>query len=238
VNEAEVPVRFLRYGLLPDSGGAGRWRGGLATVLEFQVFAPDTHITVRNRDRCRFRPWGTLGGKAAEPSDFILNPGTKREKILGNADILTAEPGDVIHIHSPGGGGRGSPLDREPARVLLDVEQGYVSVEAAAALYGVVISADRVDDKATLARRQALRIEAGTSHFEFGPERRAFEDIWDRNAYDGLADILARLPIHWRYFVKTKLFEAMRKLAQEGAPSLAAALENVRSAYPQIPPIA
>ena len=76
INETEVPVRFLRYGLLPDSGGAGRWRGGLATVLEFQVFAPDTRITVRNRDRCRFRPWGTLGGKAAEPSDFILNPGT------------------------------------------------------------------------------------------------------------------------------------------------------------------
>jgi N-methylhydantoinase B len=238
VNEAEVPVRFLRYGLLPDSGGAGRWRGGLATVLEFQVFAPDTHITVRNRDRCRFRPWGTLGGRAAEPSDFILNPGTKREKILGNADILTAEPGDVIHIHSPGGGGRGSPLDREPARVLLDVERGYVSVEAAATLYGVVIRAGSVDEKATLARREALRIEAGTSHFEFGPERRAFEDIWDRNAYDGLTDILARLPIHWRYFVKTKLFEAMRKLAQEGAPSLAAALENVRSAFPQIPPIA
>ena len=118
INETEVPVRFLRYGLLPDSGGPGRWRGGLASVLEFQVFAPDTRITVRNRDRCRFRPWGTLGGEAAEPSNFILNPGTPKEKVLGNADILVAEPGDVIHIHSPGGGGRGSPLEREPERVL------------------------------------------------------------------------------------------------------------------------
>jgi N-methylhydantoinase B len=238
VNEAEVPVRFTRYGLLPDSGGAGRWRGGLATVLEFRVFAPNTHITVRNRDRCRFRPWGTLGGKAAEPSDFVLNPGTEREKILGNADILVAEPGDVIHIHSPGGGGRGSPLEREPERVLLDVERGYVSPKAAERFYGVVIRAGTVDRKATLERRQALRKEAGTGHFDLGPERRAFEEIWDRENYDGLTTILAQLPIHWRYFVKTKLFEAMQKLAQEGAPSLAAALAAVRSAYPQIPPVA
>ncbi|MEM8665733.1 MAG: hydantoinase B/oxoprolinase family protein, partial [Pseudomonadota bacterium] len=59
ITESEVPIRFEHYGLLKDSGGAGYHRGGLATVMEFRVFAPNTRITVRNRDRTRFRPWGT-----------------------------------------------------------------------------------------------------------------------------------------------------------------------------------
>ena len=58
ITETEVPVEFVRYGLAQDSGGAGRWRGGLATEMAFRVFAPDTRITARNRDRSRFRPWG------------------------------------------------------------------------------------------------------------------------------------------------------------------------------------
>lgn len=61
ITETEVPIRILRYGLMPDTGGAGRWRGGLATALDFQVFAPNSRVTARNRDRCRFRPWGILG---------------------------------------------------------------------------------------------------------------------------------------------------------------------------------
>jgi N-methylhydantoinase B len=235
VNEAEVPVQFLRYGLLPDSGGAGRWRGGLATALEFRVFAPNTRITVRNRDRCLFRPWGILGGKAAEPSNFILNPGTDRERVLGNSDIVVAEPGDVVHIHSPGGGGRGSPLDREPERVRVDVERGYVSVEAASSAYGVVIRAGAIDVVETQARRAALQLERNDAHFDFGPERTAFETIWHRANYDMLTTILADLPVHWRFFVKTKIFEAMARLSAAGRPSVKQALDAVKAAYPGIP---
>jgi N-methylhydantoinase B len=238
INETEVPVRFLRYGLLPDSGGPGRWRGGLATVLEFQVFAPDTRITVRNRDRCRFRPWGTLGGEAAEPSNFILNPGTPREKVLGNADILVAEPGDVIHIHSPGGGGRGSPLEREPERVLLDVQRGYVSARAAYCQYGVVLSDGAVDTAATVAARAEVAARPKCrAHFHFGPERDAFEAIWNWANYACLTALLARLPVHWRYFIKTKIFGAMQEeVAKSGKPSFPLALHSVRSAYPQVQP--
>ncbi|MFI4996154.1 MAG: hydantoinase B/oxoprolinase family protein [Hyphomicrobiales bacterium] len=238
VNEAEVPVQFLRYGLLPDSGGPGRWRGGLATTLEFRVFAPDTRITVRNRDRCRFRPWGILGGKAAEPSDFILNPGTEREKILGNSDILVAEPGDVIHIHSPGGGGRGSPLDRESERVLLDVERGYVSLDAAHLLYGVVIRNGGVDTAGTQSAREEMRSrENRGSHFDFGPERDVFEKVWDATAYGVMTRILAQLPVHWRFFVKTKIFAARSDQAADNGPSVSQAFEVVRAAYPQIPSV-
>ncbi|CAD5293383.1 Hydantoin utilization protein B [Bosea sp. 62] len=233
ITETEVPIRFMRYGLLPDSGGGGRWRGGLATVMEFKVFSPNSRITVRNRDRSHFRPWGTLGGLSAETSNFIINPGRPNERILGNTDIAIAEPGDVIHIHSPGGGGRGSPLEREPERVLLDVERGYVSLDAARTLYGVVIETGVVDHDATAALRAELRAHAHKTHFHFGPERDAFEQVWTAENYAALTRLLAGLPIHWRFFTKTKLFAAMRDAA--GELDLAAAFAVVRQNYPQIP---
>ncbi len=235
ITEAEVPIEVVRYGLLADSGGAGRWRGGLATALDFRVSAPNTRITARNRDRSRFRPWGILGGKAGEPSDFVLNPGTRREQILGNTDILVAEPGDIIHIHSPGGGGRGSPLDREPAEVLLDVERGYVSVAAAAARYGVVIRNGTVALPATEARRAIMRGEESGADLDFGPERYAFETLWTRDNYDALTDILAGLPVHWRFFVKTKLFEKLPDLADRANESpVRVAFAALVESYPQI----
>lgn len=76
ITETEVPVEFVKYGLAQDTGGAGRWRGGLATEMAFRVFAPDTRITARNRDRSRFRPWGVLGGRAAGLAEMVVNPGT------------------------------------------------------------------------------------------------------------------------------------------------------------------
>ncbi len=236
ITEAEVPIQILRYGLLPDSGGPGRWRGGLATALDFRVFAPNSRITARNRDRSRFRPWGTLGGGAGEPSDFIRNPGGNDQQILGNTDIVTADPGDVIHIHSPGGGGRGSPLEREPERVLLDVERGYVSARSAAKDYGVVIRDGAVDEAATREARAALQARRPNGHFAFGPEREAFEAVWTRENYDALSEILAALPVHWRFFVKTKIFELMReKTHLSGELPVRRAFAAVRETYPQIP---
>ncbi len=230
ITEAEVPIEIIRYGLLPDSGGAGRWRGGLATALGFRLAAPDSRITARNRDRARFRPWGILGGRAGAPSDFVLNPGTEREKVLGNTDYVVAEPGDVVHIHSPGGGGRGNPLDRESERVLADVEQGYVSAAAAAAEYGVVIRVGAIDAAATEAKRREMRARQSNAHFHFGPEREAFEVVWTRENYDALTAILSSLPVHWRFFVKTKIFERMKT-----APAVRDAFAAVRSLYPQMP---
>lgn len=213
INEAEVPVRIRRYGLAQDSGGAGRWRGGLATQLEFQVFSPNTRVTVRNRDRCRFRPWGILGGHAGKPSEMELNPGRPNARKLGNTDTFSAGPGDIIRIVSPGGGGRGDPLDREVGRVLGDVVRGYVSPSNAESEYGVVLHGGAVNEAAT-AQLRAERKRESLPHFHFGPERDTFERVWSRSAYDELTSVLASLPVHWRYFVKTRLFEVITK---EGA---------------------
>jgi N-methylhydantoinase B len=238
ITEAEVPIQILRYGLLPDSGGAGAHRGGLATALDFRVFAPHTRITARNRDRSRFRPWGILGGKAGAPSDFVRNPGTEREQVLGNTDTVTLDPGDVIHIHSPGGGGRGSPLQRDPDRVRLDVQRGYVSPEAAAAAYGVVIRDGAVDVAATEAARAALRERETGAHFDFGPERDAHERLWTPAEYAALTEILGALPVHWRFFVKSKIFELMSPQKPQGNRTrVRTALAAVRAAYPEVPDV-
>jgi N-methylhydantoinase B len=236
ITEAEVPIEIVRYGLRPDSGGAGRWRGGLATSLDFKVFAPSTRITARNRDRSRFRPWGILGGRAGAPSDFVLNPGTGRERVLGNTDFVVAEPGDVVHIHSPGGGGRGSPLEREPDRVLEDVERGYVTADAAERDYGVVIREGQVDTEATAALREQQRRAAPDRFYDYGPERERFEAIWPPEAYAELGRILARLPVHWRFFVKTKLFELIGSdTAMSAAARVHAAFARARQQFPAIP---
>jgi N-methylhydantoinase B len=235
INESEVPVQFLRYGLKPDSGGAGLHRGGLATVMEFKVFAPNSRVTIRNRDRSHFRPWGILGGGPGEPSNLIVNPGTPRELVLGNRDIFTLEPGDIVHIHSPGGGGRGDPAHRDPAAVRLDVERGYVSASRAATDYGVVLCDGEVDEAATRARRLARRAN-GSAHFCFGPERDRFEAVWSPQAYAAMTAILAGMPIHWRFFVKTKLFASMKEMVERGeTPDVGRAMTRVRGVFPQIP---
>jgi N-methylhydantoinase B len=126
-------------------------------------------------------------------------------------------------------------VEREPERVLLDVERGYVSRKAARALYGVVITAGAVDSEATTTLRAELKTRAHRTHFHFGPERDAFEQIWTAENYAALTQLLAALPVHWRFFTKTKLFAVMREAA--GKLDLAAAFAIIRRDYPQIPEV-
>ncbi|WP_420103512.1 hydantoinase B/oxoprolinase family protein [Bosea sp. (in: a-proteobacteria)] len=231
ITETETPVEFIKYGLARDSGGPGRWRGGLATDMAFRVFAPDSRVTVRNRDRSFFRPWGVLGGRAAGLSDMVVNPGQPNEKRLGNIDTAVLQPGDVLAIRSAGGGGRGHPFDREAARVAEDVARGYVSPEAAERDYGVVIRDAALDEAATQERR-ADRAPV-TGHFHFGPEREGYEAQWTGEAYDRLTTLLAGLPIHWRFFAKTEIFRRMA--GKSGADGVAQAYAEARQRFPEMP---
>ncbi len=125
-------------------------------------------------------------------------------------------------------------MDRDPARVALDVARGYVSVAAAAASYGVVILDGEVDSSATDAMRAGLRKPGAAAHFAFGPERDAHDAVWTAEVYRDLTVLLAGLPVHWRFFVKGKLFALMPKPG-EPAATVAELFAKVQAEYSDVP---
>ncbi len=207
--EVEVPIRMQRYGLWPDTAGPGRYRGGLASVMEFKVTSPNTIVTARNRDRSVFAPWGVMGGRAGATSVFLKNPGAENEQSLGNIDFIDCGPDDVIRIVGPGAGGYGDPFTREPDLVLRDVRCGFVSVENARIQYGVAIAANAVDLAATAVLRGEHRPSPANRFFDLGEHRDAFEAVWTEARYDFLTTFLATVPTIWRQFLKDKLFAAV-----------------------------
>lgn len=154
--ETGYPVRLLRYGVVPDSGGAGTFRGGCGIVREYEILAEDALLAVRI-DSVKNPPWGIEGGMGGGTGRAIVNPGTERERVLKPlSDGNRLVRGDILRMETGGGGGYGHPFDRPAAKVLEDVLGGYVSRAAAERLYGVVLSGNAVDDLAT-ARARASR---------------------------------------------------------------------------------
>ncbi|MEA2985110.1 MAG: N-methylhydantoinase [Alphaproteobacteria bacterium] len=153
--ESEFPTRLTRFELIQDSGGAGQFRGGLGLRREYLNLA-DARFSIRSMKHT-IPPHGSHGGKTGRTGDIWINPDTAAAKRLPTryADYPLKE-GDVFRLDTPGGGGFGDPLARDPAQVLADVGQGYVSMEAAERDYGVVIDkAGRAVDEAATARRRA-----------------------------------------------------------------------------------
>jgi N-methylhydantoinase B len=217
ISEAEVPIRFLRYGLEPDTGAPGRHRGGLSAVMEFEIAAPETVVTARNRNRSIMPAWGVKGGHAGGVSRFLRNPGRPDEVSLGNTDVIHCGPGDVIRVVGPGAGGYGDPLMRPPEEVLKDFRRGAVSLMSAERDYGVVIRDGAVDEEATAAVH-ASHSPAAPEIFTHGAERRAFEAVWCRERYNLLSEFLASQPVGWRFFLKHRIFEAVEKFADDRLP--------------------
>jgi N-methylhydantoinase B len=134
--ESEFPVKVRRFELIPDSGGAGRWRGGLGFAREYAVLA-DARLSTR-LDKHQVAPFGIEGGLPGAAGSTRINPGSPAEKSLParSGDVAVAA-GDTLLIERPGGGGFGDPRARPVEDVLRDVREGYVSAEAARELYGV-----------------------------------------------------------------------------------------------------
>jgi N-methylhydantoinase B len=160
--EFKFPIVVERYALVPDSGGAGRHRGGLGVE---RVVRARGHLMVNNQsDRAHCRPWGLAGGLEGTGNAVELRQGEQWKTDFPNAKVLVAQlkPGDAFKIRSGGGGGYGSPLERPIEQVQSDVRQGYVTVKSAAELYGVVLDAQtlEIDVAATEALRAAKRSTA------------------------------------------------------------------------------
>lgn len=151
--ELGYPVRLLRYGVVPDSGGPGRYRGGCGIVREYEILAEDAVLAVRI-DSVKNPPWGIDGGMGGGVGRATVNPGTERERVLAPlSDGNRLVRGDILRMETGGGGGHGHPFDRPAERVLEDVLGGYVGVDAARDNYGVVIADDEIDRQATTALR-------------------------------------------------------------------------------------
>ncbi len=150
--ELNYPVQIAQLALVEDSEGPGRFRGGLGLRKDFRVLQPTTFTILADRDRVG--PWGAFGGHGAPAAEYaLIRDGV--ETRLGSKSTTDLLTGDVVSVRSCGGGGWGSPQEREPERVLRDVLEGKVSVERARAHYRVAISGRCVDEAETSKLRGA-----------------------------------------------------------------------------------
>jgi N-methylhydantoinase B len=139
IEEAELafPFRVVRYELIPDSAGAGRFRGGLGVRRDYVFPGHAVDLTLLS-DRTRFPPWGLFGGGEGRPAAYVLNPGAADERALPSKVTTTLPPGTVLSVRTPGGGGYGPPRERDPEAVRRDVRGGKVSPARARQAYGVI----------------------------------------------------------------------------------------------------
>jgi len=163
--ERGYPVRVDRVELIPDSEGAGRYRGGLGMRKDYRFDRALTFTVLA--DRTRQGPWGVLGGGDGATASYVLVR-DGRELELGPKSTFDVEPGDVVSYRTCGGGGYGAPVEREPERVARDVREGKVSGDRAREIYRVALDGDgRVDEARTLELR-ARRPAAGDSVSDTG----------------------------------------------------------------------
>jgi N-methylhydantoinase B len=155
--EVKYPVLIERHALRTDSGGAGRFRGGLGTEVVIRARAPITVDVQAERMHCA--PWGLAQGRAGLGNQVTLRVDGKEIANSSNAKIRNQrlKPGDAVILRAGGGGGFGPPNERSPALVAQDVRQGYVSREIARNVYRVEITGDgSVDEDATRSLRTHL----------------------------------------------------------------------------------
>ncbi len=169
--ERYFPLRIERYETAPDSGGAGLHRGGNGIYLTYRFLAAGT-ISIHD-DRWFVPPWGVNGGEPGKRARKILEKADGTRSIVSNKveDVTVAE-GDQLHFITWGGGGWGSPLERDPELVALEIRQGLVTIDGARE-YGVVITDNgEVDTGATESLRadMASQITETDSPFNFGPD--------------------------------------------------------------------
>jgi N-methylhydantoinase B len=154
--EAKMPLWRKRWEIQMDSGGPGKFRGGLSAVAEYEILS-DGHLDIVTEKTTASRVHGLFGGMPAPFNNRVtVFPGTEKELNLGKMSNVTVAPGDVFIMRAAGGGGYGDPLDRDPERVAADVRHGYVSAGCAESIYGVRINPTRgdVDTERTIQLRQ------------------------------------------------------------------------------------
>jgi len=161
VIENNYPLFVEKYGLVPNSEGAGKYRGGFGMTREVVAFL-DSKLTV-GTDREKLRPWGVLGGHEAS--------GSKTFKVLPDGKVVQLpakftgelDKQSKLIVITPGGGGWGDPFTRDPEKVLWDVVEGLVSINRARDVYGVIINPHKME--VNLGATKELRNKKSTVNF-------------------------------------------------------------------------
>ena len=155
--EMEHPVEMVRYGFVPDTGGAGKYRGGLSLVRDIRYLGKlPAQLQVRS-DRCDHMPWGLAGGRDGTPSYNFLNPGTEAERRLQAMDTTTIEEGEIVRFVCPGAGGWGDPRDRDPDAAAADIREGRLSAAYVREHYALAFSDDGELDETETRQLRARR---------------------------------------------------------------------------------
>jgi N-methylhydantoinase B len=162
VIEAENPLEVLDYEFVPDTGGAGKFRGGMSQRKTWRMLADEGILQVR-ADRQTHRPYGLQGGGPGAAGRNVLDPGLPSEEKLHAKLTMTLRKGQVFRHQLPGAGGWGDALERDLALVAKDLRDGLVTIEGAARDYGVVARGDppEIDAAATEKLRAELRRRRG-----------------------------------------------------------------------------
>ena len=154
--EAAYPLRVEAYGVVPDTEGAGRYRGGMGMKRSLRVLGAEVILT-QSSDRKEVTPWGLFGGRPASGMRCtVTDPYGVRESL--KSKVTTYVGGDyLIETQTPGGGGWGDPMRRDAAAVLADTAAGLVSVERARGVYGVAVDPDTL----TIDEQETARLRGG-----------------------------------------------------------------------------
>ena len=134
VHETHNPIRVHRFEFIPDTGGAGQWRGGCGIRKDIELLN-STAMFSHLGDRHVFQPYGIFGGKPGALAESILNPDGNGER-LHSKETREIKRGDVLSFRLSGAGGYGSPEKRDPTAIARDIAEGYVTLEAAERDYG------------------------------------------------------------------------------------------------------
>lgn len=229
VLESDMPVVVEHYGLRPDSGGPGAFRGGMGLDYALTVLPPEAVLTSRGMERYLFQPWGREGGQPGANGRTALVTADGARAELGKIDVLRMPPRGTLVIQTAGGGGYGDPFARDPALVEADVLDGLVSVDEAGRQYGVSIVDGRIDAAGTAALRRAPRPPG--ERFGFGPYRLAHDQRWPDALQTMLNRLTAELAPAPRQYVRGRLIAAIEARQARGDRLDATAL---RDAYQRV----
>ncbi len=229
--ESECGLIVREYDIREDSGGPGRWRGGVGQKMTLEITRDGGTLLIRGSDRFRFTAWGVAGGRPSAPYHLVVNEGKADERQLTKVDRIAVDTGDTVSVRMPGAGGFGDAYLRDPDAVLGDVKNGFVSRQAAAADYGVAITGAALDTAATKRLRLNRVRENLRADFDFGRQRKAWETVFDDATMLALNRRLYALPKSVRYEKRQQVLEqAVPDLPPTGQGSVEGTLADADAA--------